>query len=113
MVSTNFPAETVAAIFPRPMLNVGVWAMNAASPVWKPWGDVYTACLKRTVKMTAEQFMCDQLSMNVAVYTQALPLKIMPAEFNWLSLYAIPMFDAKTKLFVRPTRRARPFQFCT
>ena len=100
---SNFPAEIVSAIFPRPMLNVGVWAMRATSPVWKAWGDVYTVCLKRVPQMSRAQFMCDQLSMNVAVYTQALPLKVMPAEFNWLSLYALPMLDTETGLFVRST----------
>jgi lipopolysaccharide biosynthesis glycosyltransferase len=104
----NFPPETVAAIFPRPMLNAGVWAMRASSPVWKAWGDVYTACLQRFAKMTKQQFMCDQLSLNIAVYTQGLPLKIMPAEFNWLSLYAIPMIDTDTGLFVRPTPPRTP-----
>jgi hypothetical protein len=99
----NFPAETVAAIFPRPMLNAGVWAMRATSPVWKAWGDEYTACLQRFTRMTKQQFMCDQLSLNIAVYTKGLPLKIMPAEFNWLSLYALPLFDAEKNLFVRPT----------
>ena len=105
---TNFPPETVAAIFPRPMLNAGVWAMNASSPVWKAWGEVYTACLQRFPVMTKQQFMCDQLSLNVAVYTQGLPFKIMPAEFNWLTLYAIPMIDAERNIFVRPTLPRTP-----
>ncbi len=101
--SANFPSDIVAAIFPRPMLNNGIWAMAATSPVWKAWGAVYTDCLQRIEKMTREQFMCDQLSLNVAIYTQGLPLKVMPAEFNWLSLYAIPMWDREKKLFIRPT----------
>jgi hypothetical protein len=99
----NFPAEVVNAIFPRPMLNNGIFALKSSSSIWKAWGDVYTACLQSFKKMTKEQFMCDQLALNIAMYTQGLPLKIMPAEFNWLSLYCIPMFDTEQKLFVRPT----------
>ena len=99
----NFPIERVTAIFPRPMLNSGAFALRASSPVWKAWGDEYTACLMRVEKMTKLQFMGDQLSLNMAVYTQGLPLKIMPAEFNWLTLYALPMFDEEKNLFVRPT----------
>jgi hypothetical protein len=53
--------------------------------------------------MTKQQLMCDQLSLNMGVYTQGLPLKVMPAEFNWLTLYAVPRFDAEKNLFVRPT----------
>ncbi len=100
---SNFPAETVAAIFPRPMLNSGVFAMRADSPVWTAWAREYETCLKRFEKVTKQQFMTDQLSLNIAVYTQGLPLKIMPAEFNWLTLYSLPMFDEDKKLFVRPT----------
>jgi len=99
----NFPADAVAKISPRPMLSDAVFAMRANSPVWKAWSDVYTACLQRVAKMTREQFMGDQLSLNMAVYTQGFPLKIMPAEFNWLTLYALPMFDEEKSLFVRPT----------
>jgi hypothetical protein len=101
---TNFSTETVSAIFPRPMLNAGVWAMSATSPVWQAWQEVYSDCLRRTQQMTREQFMCDQLSLNVGVYTQGLPLKIMPAEFNWLTIYAVPVFNSKTGRFVRPTQ---------
>jgi hypothetical protein len=53
--------------------------------------------------MTRQQFMCDQLSLNRVVYTQGFSLQVMPAEFNWLSLYALPMFDTEKNLFVRPT----------
>ncbi|MDR3425380.1 MAG: hypothetical protein P4M13_09990 [Alphaproteobacteria bacterium] len=99
----NFPAETVAAIFPRPMLSDAVFALRATSKVWAAWAEVYAVCLQRVEKMTRQQFMGDQLSLNIAVYTQGFPLRIMPAEFNWLSLYALPMIDADTGLFVRPT----------
>ncbi|MFA5040482.1 MAG: hypothetical protein WC464_02470 [Bdellovibrionales bacterium] len=100
----NFPAERVAAIFPRPMLNTGVFAMQANSPLWKVWGEECTASLRRAAKMTKQQFMCDQLSLNIAVYMQGLPLRVMPAEFNWLTLYSIPMVDEEKNLFVRPTQ---------
>ncbi len=101
--SANFPRESVAAIFPRPMLNSGVLTMHTSSPVWKAWGDTLAYCLQNKPVITRDQFMCDQLSLNMAVYTQGLPLKVMPAEYNWLSLYATPMWDAERKLFVRPT----------
>jgi len=99
----NFPAEKVTAIFPRPMLNSGVWAMNASSPVWRPWGDECTACLQGLAKVSQQQFMSEQLSLNMAVYTHGLPLKVMPAEYNWLTLFTIPMYDSESKLLVRPT----------
>ena len=104
----NFPPEIFTAIFPRPMLIDGVFAMRAESPVWKEWAEVYTACLQRAAKVGREQFMGDQLSLNVAVYMKGFPLRLMPAEFGWLTLYAIPMIDAEKNLFVRPTQPRTP-----
>jgi hypothetical protein len=99
----NFPADAVNAIFPRPMLNAGIWAMSPRSHVWQAWADVYSAALRRIPQLTRENFMCDQLSLNMAVYTAGLPVKIMPATFNWMSLYALPMIDAASGFYVRPT----------
>jgi hypothetical protein len=104
----NFPPEIFTAIFPRPMLIDGVFAMRASSLVWKEWAHVYTTCLQRAEKAGREQFMADQLSLNVAVYMKGFPLRIMPAEFGWLTLYSIPMFDEEKKLFVRPTPPRTP-----
>jgi hypothetical protein len=101
--SANFAADVVRGFFPRPMLNAGIWAMNSASPVWNAWAHFYRESLNRTQNMTREQFMVDQLSLNVAIYTQGLPVKVMPAEYNWLSLFTMPMWDAEQKLFIRPT----------
>jgi len=104
----NFPPEIFTAIFPRPMLIDGVFAMRGDSPVWKEWADVYPACLQRAAKVGREQFMGDQLSLNVAVYMKGFPLRVMPAEFDWLTLYSIPMYDEEKKLFVRPTPPRTP-----
>jgi lipopolysaccharide biosynthesis glycosyltransferase len=99
----NFPADMVHKIFPRPMLNSGVMALAPRAPVWKKWQSVFTQCLQRLPQLGRENFMAEQLSLNMAVYLEGLPLKIMPAEFNWLALYALPVIDEKTSRYVRPT----------
>ncbi|MDE2029229.1 MAG: hypothetical protein KGI97_01560 [Alphaproteobacteria bacterium] len=99
----NFPAETVAAIFPRPMLNSGVFALRADAPHWGIWAKIYAECLQRAGGVSDAQFMCDQLSLNVAVYMNGLPLAVMPAEHNWLTIYALPLWNEASGLFVRPT----------
>lgn len=99
----NYPAEMVQAIFPRPMLNVGVFALRADAPAWKPWAELYAFALNRVQEMSDKQFMCDQLSLNMAVYLNGLPLRVMPAEYNWLTLYALPAYDETRAHYVRPT----------
>jgi hypothetical protein len=77
--------------------------MSAHSPVWNKWADTFGACLKRLRQLDRENFMSEQLSLNVALHTENLPYKVMPSEFNWLSLYALPMVDAATGHYLRPT----------
>jgi len=99
----NFPEALVNRIFPRPMLNTGVMALSARAPIWEKWAEAFTLCLKNIPQLSRENFMSEQLSLNIAQYLHGLPLKVMPAEFNWLSLYAVPMIDAATGRYVRPT----------
>jgi hypothetical protein len=99
----NFPEALVNAIFPRPMLNTGVMAMSALAPIWDKWAETFSLCLKNLPQLTRENFMSEQLSLNIAQYANGLPLRVMPAEFNWLTLYSLPMIDKTTGYYVRPT----------
>ncbi len=99
----NFSEATINKFFPRPMFNTGVMALSSRSPVWKAWGDTFAQCLQSLPLLGRENFMSEQLSLNVALHLNGLPYKVMPAEFNWLSLYALPMIDAETGFYARPT----------
>lgn len=99
----HFPDDVIGRVFPRPMLNTGVMAMSAKSPVWAKWAETFSTCLKRIPKLSRENFMSEQLSLNVALHVENLPYKVMPSEFNWLSLYALPLVDAAIGHYVRPT----------
>lgn len=99
----HFDDAIVGRIFPRPMLNSGVMALSPRSPVWDHWAKVFTDCLERLPQLGRENFMSEQLSLNVALHLGNLPFKVMPAEFNWLSLYALPIVDDVTSHYLRPT----------
>jgi len=101
--SSHFPRDIVSQFFPRPMLNTGVMAASATAPFWTEWANFFKDCLARIPHMTRENFMSEQLSLNVALHLKGLPFKVMPSEFNWLSLYALPMLDHVTNKYVRPT----------
>ncbi|HEU0117791.1 MAG TPA: hypothetical protein VFR09_04085, partial [Alphaproteobacteria bacterium] len=98
----HFPDNIVHGIFPRPMLNTGVMALSPKSNVWTKWAETFGDCLKRIPQMSRANFMSEQLSLNVALHTGNLPFKVMPSEFNWLTLYALPMVD-ENGVYVRPT----------
>lgn len=99
----HFGDDIVGQIFPRPMLNSGVMAMSATSPVWTKWAETFCACLKRIPQLGRENFMSEQLSLNVALHMDNLPFKVMPSEFNWLTLYALPKVDVTSGHYVWPT----------
>lgn len=99
----HFPEGIVSQFFPRPMLNTGVLALSAQSLIWAEWAATFKDCLASIPALTKENFMSEQLSLNVALHLKSLPFKVMPSEFNWLSLYALPLIDAKTGHYLRPT----------
>lgn len=99
----NFPDNIIQSFFPRPMLNTGVMALSPTSPVWNAWAETFKSCLQNIPELGRENFMSEQLSLNVALHINSLPYKIMPAEFNWLTLYALPMIDSASGHYVRPT----------
>ncbi|MBV8549304.1 MAG: hypothetical protein JO126_07605 [Alphaproteobacteria bacterium] len=106
--NANYGEQVGAAMTLKPMLNAGVWAMSKASPVWQAWVDLYTAALQKLNEATDKSFMADQLGLNILLYLQKLPHVIMPATFNWITFYALPMFDPQSGLYVEPAPPYRP-----
>ena len=98
-----FPPTTANNMSLRPMLNSGVFAMSNHSPVWNLWRETYSSILQNIPTISPNYFMADQLSLNVAVYLNKLPMHILPTEYNWNSLLRLPSFDKKKKMYVRPS----------
>jgi lipopolysaccharide biosynthesis glycosyltransferase len=105
---TNFNPETAAAMTLKPMLNAGVFALHAASPVWDAWRDMYSEALQRTTGFNDQTFMADQLGLNILLYLKGQPFVTMPANFNWLTFFALPKLDRATNLLVEPLPPYRP-----
>ncbi len=106
--ASNFGEEFAAAMTLKPMLNAGAWSMAADSPVWKAWQDIYTSALQRLDDATDKSFMADQLGLNILLYLNKLPHVLMPASFNWLTSYALPMLDPASGMYVEPLPPHRP-----
>jgi lipopolysaccharide biosynthesis glycosyltransferase len=105
---TNFPQQTAAAMTLKPMLNAGVFALLAQSPIWDAWRDMYTEALQRTSEFNDHTFMADQLGLNILLYLKGMKFSAMPAAFNWLTIFALPKLDRETNMLVEPLPPYRP-----
>jgi hypothetical protein len=106
--ASNYDEATAAAMTLKPMLNAGVWTMRHDSPVWAAWVDIYESALQRLTSATDKSFMADQLGLNILLYLKKLPHVLMPAYYNWITFYALPMFDPASGLYVEPAPPYRP-----
>jgi len=98
-----FPLEIANQMSLRPMMNDGVFFMSGQSPVWAVWRKVFADLLQNADAITPNYFMADQLSLNVAVYLNQLPVHMLPAEYNWNALLCLPSYNAEKQVFVRPS----------
>lgn len=103
-----FPQEIADKMALRPMLNVGVFTMPAACPLWQAWRELLAESLRRIPKITPAHFMLEQLCLNVAVYLGKQPARIMPADYNWLAMFTLPLYDKATQSYQRPTPPRAP-----
>lgn len=79
-----------------PALNTGVWGLRADAPHWDRW-KVY---MKRF--LDRRKLVGDQISINIAVYLDDLPVHKLPATCNWLASHCMPMWDDAVGQFVEP-----------
>lgn len=95
--------EDVAATYrDYPILNTGVFAMPAASPLWERWAARIAQGLAH-----GRNFHVEQASLNYELFAnfetyRADGLEFLPARCNWVCHQALPKFDAEHGLLVEP-----------
>lgn len=87
----------------NPTLNSGVFALRGDAPHWEMWAGELEQALQRT-----RSFYIEQFSLNYLLYTRRPPTYFLPARFNWISWYAVPLFKASTGRFVEPSAPFAP-----
>jgi hypothetical protein len=87
----------------NPMLNCGVFALRGDSPHWANWVEAMTRALQRT-----SFFFIEQIALNYAVFTGAIPASFLPAPCNWLCGDAAPMWNAGSRRLVEPNAPHQP-----
>ena len=87
----------------RPMYNVGVWAMRKDCNGFDKWADYYLGLLRQVEKPSLDHFMAHQLGLNIALHRGEVPCLKLPARYNWLTAFALPLYDKERKLFLEPS----------
>jgi hypothetical protein len=91
-----FDRATAERLIRYPMINAGVFALEADAPHWDGWADVMGEALQRSTNMT------DQVALNVLVYDKGFACEPLPSRCNWPIHHATPAWDAERSLFVEP-----------
>jgi len=97
-----FGKETAERLIRYPLINAGVFALQAGAPHWQGWADLLGEALQRSADMT------DQISLNVLVYDHGFACEPLPSRCNWPVHHATPAWDAERGLFVEPAMPYEP-----
>ena len=84
-------------------VNAGVFALRADAPHWALWAKWFRTGLENTFGKQC----CDQSALNHTVWTEHLPVTLLPALCNWLCHLAVPRFDPARARFCEPDGEAR------
>lgn len=104
----TFGPQLANAMNLRPMINVGVFALSATAPHWKFWKELHAAAMAQNREVTPENFMIEQLALNICVYQGNLPFNPMPCAYNWPVHYAPPLWDAANETYREPSMPYAP-----
>jgi hypothetical protein len=85
-------------------LNAGVFALHRDAPHWSCWAKAFSSALTAT-----DGKLCsDQEPLNHAVWSEHLPVNLLPAIYNWLCHLALPRRDPASGKFCEPTAPGDP-----
>lgn len=93
-------AEALRLSF-APIVNNSLAAAHVDAPHWAIWQRDYRQLVRRARRLVA----MDQLSLQRALFSEALPVALLPATDDWVCSRALPAWDRHTQLFVTPGRR--------
>jgi hypothetical protein len=94
--SSGFSEKIARQVALKPHLNIGVFALEANAPHWEVW----QKNLKKALS-SGKIWGSEQIAMNITIYTDNLPVEILPAYCNWTSIELLK-FDKDKKTLVEP-----------
>jgi lipopolysaccharide biosynthesis glycosyltransferase len=94
--SSGFSEKIARQVALKPHLNIGVFALEKNAPHWEVWQKNLKVALK-----AGKIWGSEQIAMNITIYSDNLPVEILPAYCNWILIDGIK-FDEKRKTLVEP-----------
>jgi hypothetical protein len=88
------------AVFP--MVNAGVFAARASSPLWKQWLDELSSS-RRNQNGRDNQYYSDQIPLHRLICLGRISFHPMRAVNNWLVCKSQPIVDVKTRKLRAPS----------
>jgi hypothetical protein len=98
----SFGAGVADALARNPILNSGLFAGRADSPVWAKWCSFAAAGMAKHVSKYTEQ-----IALNLACYatlgrSDGDAVQFLPPEYNFCCGLALPMLDRETRAVLDP-----------
>ena len=92
-------ARALRLVF-APIVNNSLAAAHVDAPHWAIWQRDYEQIVRGAGRLIA----MDQLSLQRALFSNDLPVDLLPATNDWVCSRALPAWDRATHLFVTPGR---------
>ncbi len=83
-----FGLQAADAYGELPIVNSGVFAARANSPLWPAWQAALTEALQRT-----RDFYVEQTALNYAIYEKGIPAAFLPSWCNWHATFGKPKLE--------------------
>jgi len=94
--SSGFSEKIAREVALKPHLNIGVFALEANAKHW----DVWQSNLKKALS-SGKIWGSEQIAMNITIYSNNLPVEILPAYCNWTHIDGMK-FDKDKNTLVEP-----------
>ena len=96
--SSGFSEKIAREVALKPHLNIGVFALEANASHWSVWQKNLKLALKK-----GKIWGSEQIAMNITIYSDNLPVEILPAYCNWTHIgYGGFKFDKERNTLVEP-----------
>ena len=96
--SSGFSEKIAREVALKPHLNIGVFALEKNAPHWNIWQKNLKTALK-----AGKIWGSEQIAMNITIYSDKLPVEILPAYCNWTLIGLGGMkYDKDRNTYVEP-----------
>lgn len=94
-LSSGFNVKDCQYIATEPHLNVGVFALDRDSSIWKVWQKNLRTALKK-----GRIFGSEQIALNYSIYIDKCEVELLPYYCNWIPIHLMTSWDERKNIFV-------------